>query len=157
MFTNRNDEKNWQTGITIKVHTNHDGVWATSVVLKSIAACLRSSGDLPSSHWGKPQKLNRSHFEWTTKSLLWYPYRCVDQKATSVTAAEFFCAVISSNLYVPANSAVVHSWNTRFEQFFYHLSFKKSCVFLWFSIQPDFSEHFSLKFCTSDSNPPGKC
>ena len=119
-------------------------------------ACAHQ-GDLPSSHWGKPQKLNRSHFEWTTKSLLWYPYRCVDQKATSVTAAEFYCAVISSNLYVPANSAVVHSWNTRFEQFFYHLSFKKSCVFLWFSIQPDFSEHFSLKFCTSDSNPPGKC
>ena len=108
-------------------------------------ACAHQ-GDLPSSHWGKPQKLNRSHFEWTTKSLLWYPYRCVDQKATSVTAAEFYGAVISSNLYVPANSAVVHSWNTRFEQFFYHLSFKKSCVFLWFSIQPDFSEHFSLKF-----------
>ena len=37
------------------------------------------------------------------KSSLWHPFRCVDWKATSVTAAEFNGFVIPSNLYVPVN------------------------------------------------------
>ena len=51
------------------------------------------------------------------KSLLWYPFRCVEWKVTSVTAAEFCGAVILSDLHVPVNSAVAHSKNTRLEQF----------------------------------------
>ena len=35
---NRNDEKYNQTGITVKIHTNHDGVRATAIMLRSIAA-----------------------------------------------------------------------------------------------------------------------
>ena len=35
---NRNDQKYSQTGITFSVHTNHDSVKATAIVLKSIAA-----------------------------------------------------------------------------------------------------------------------
>ena len=44
---NRNDEKNSQTGLTVKVHSNHDSVRATAIVLRSIAAS--SSCDLWSS------------------------------------------------------------------------------------------------------------
>ena len=42
------------------------------------------------------------------KSFLYYPSQRVERKATSVTAAEFYGAVIPSDLYVPLNSAVVH-------------------------------------------------
>ena len=35
---NRNDEKYNQTGITVKIHTNHAGVRATAITLRSIAA-----------------------------------------------------------------------------------------------------------------------
>ena len=31
-----------QTGITVKMHTNHDGVWATAIMLRSIAASSSS-------------------------------------------------------------------------------------------------------------------
>ena len=47
---------------------------------------LAHHGDLRSSQWGKPQELNRPPFEWKNKSLLGYPFRCVEWKATSVTA-----------------------------------------------------------------------
>ena len=35
---NRNYEKYYQTGIAVKIHTNHDGVRATAIMLRSIAA-----------------------------------------------------------------------------------------------------------------------
>ena len=60
--------------------------------------------DLQSLQWWKPQKLHRSPFKWTTKSLLWYPFQCIECKATSITAGEFYGAVIPSNLDIPVNS-----------------------------------------------------
>ena len=36
----RNDEKYNQTGLTVKIHTKNDGVRATAIMLKSIAASL---------------------------------------------------------------------------------------------------------------------
>ena len=36
----RNDEKYSQTGITVKIHTNHAGVRASAIKLRSIAANL---------------------------------------------------------------------------------------------------------------------
>ena len=35
---NKNYEKYNQTGIAVKIHTNHDGVRATAIMLRSIAA-----------------------------------------------------------------------------------------------------------------------
>ena len=35
---NRNDEIYNQTGVTVKIHTNYDGVRATAIMLRSIAA-----------------------------------------------------------------------------------------------------------------------
>ena len=66
--------------------------------------------NLRSSQSRKPQKLHRPPFEWTTKSLHWYPFWCVVWKATLVTAAKFYGAVIPSNLYFLVNSAVVRSF-----------------------------------------------
>ena len=34
----KNDEKYNQTGLTVKIHTNHDGARATEIMLRSIAA-----------------------------------------------------------------------------------------------------------------------
>ena len=47
---------------------------------------LAHHDDLQSSQSSKPHKLHRSPFERRTRSLLWYPFRCVEWKATSVTA-----------------------------------------------------------------------
>ena len=54
--------------------------------------------DLRSSQWRKPQKLHRPLFEWT-KGLLWSPFRYAKWKATSVTAGEFYGAVIPRNFH----------------------------------------------------------
>ena len=55
------------------------------------------------SQWRKLQKLHQPPFEWTSKSLLWYPFRCDEWKATSLTAEEYYSTVIASNLHVPVN------------------------------------------------------
>ena len=106
---NRNDEKYNQTGITVKIHTNHAGVRATAITLKSIAASSpwRSSVIAVKQASGTTSAALRVK----NKSLLWYPFRCVEWK---VTTAEF-CR-IPSDLHVSVNSAVIHSKNTRLEQ-----------------------------------------
>ena len=50
---------------------------------------LAHHGDIWSSLGNKHQKLHRPPFKWTTRSLLWYPFRFVEWKAKSVTTAEF--------------------------------------------------------------------
>ena len=75
---------NWHS---CKLHTNYDGVRATAIYWGP--SPLAHHGDLRSSQWSKPQKLHRPPFEWTTKRLLWYPFRCYEWRAGSVTAAEF--------------------------------------------------------------------
>ena len=73
-------------------------------MLRSIAA----SSSWQSSVIAMEQELNRLPFEWKNKSFLWLSFQCVEWKATSVTAAEFYGAVIPSDLHVLVNSAVVH-------------------------------------------------
>ena len=117
---------------------------------------LAHHDDLWSSQWSKPQELHRPPFEWKNKSLLWYPFRCVEWKVTSVTAAEFCGAVIPSDLHVPVNSAVVHSKNTRLEQFVFYLVMWKTRVFLWAIIRLKFTENFTSRFCIRDLKTSGK-
>ena len=109
---------------------------------------LAHHGDLRSSKRSKPQELHRLPFEWKNKSLLWYPFRCVEWKVTSVTAAEFCGAVIPSDLHVPVNSAVVHSKNTRLEQFvFYLVMWKNSRVFMSHnSAEVHWTFHFKILY-----------
>ena len=126
---NRNDEKYNQTGIIVKIHTNHDGVWANMIMLKSIA--VRLSWRSPVITVKQASKATSAALRVKNKSSFWYPFRCVEWKVTSATAAEFCGAVIPSDLHVPVNSAVVHLKNTRLEQFvFYLVMWKNSRVFM---------------------------
>ena len=117
---------------------------------------LAHHGDLRSSKRSKPQELHRLPFEWKNKSLLWYPFRCVEWKVTSVTAAEFCGAVIPSDLHVPVNSAVVHSKTLALNSLFSTLSCEKTRVFLWAIIRLKFTEHFTSRFCIRDLKTSGK-
>ena len=129
---NRNDEKYNQTGIIVKIHTNHDGVWANMIMLKFIAA--RSSWRSPVITVKQASETTSAALRVKNKSLLWYPFRCVEWKVTSVTTAKFCTAVIPSDFHVPVNSAVVHSKNTRLAQFvFYLVMWKNSRVFMSWS------------------------
>ena len=143
---NRNDEKYNQTGITVKMHSNHDGVCANTIMLKSIAARLS---------WRSPVIIVKQASVTTSaalrvknKSFLWYPFRCVEWKVTWVTAAEFCRAVIPSDLHVPVNSAVVHSKYTRLEQFvFYLVMWKNSRVFMSHnSAEVHWTFHFKILY-----------
>ena len=140
----RNDEKYNQTGITVKIHTNHDGVWVNMIMLKLIAA--PSSRQCPAITVKQASETTSAALRVKNKSLLWYPFRCVEWKVTSVTAAEFCGAVIPSDLHVPVNSAVVHSKNTRLEQFvFYLVMWKNSRVFMSHnSAEVHWTFHFEL-------------
>ena len=143
-----------QTGITVKIHTNHAGVRATAITLRSIAVCSswRSSVIAVKQASGT----TTAPFEWKNKSLLWYPFRCVEWKVTSVTAAEFCGAVIPSDLHVPVNSAVVHSKTLALNSLFSTLSCEKTRVFLWAIIRLKFTEHFTSRFCIRDLKTSGK-
>ena len=109
-------------------------------MLQSIAASSAHHGNLRSSQWSKPRKLNRPPFEWRTNHLLYYP----------------FLWVIPSNLYVPVSSAGLRSWCTSLEQLFSNCHVKKTRVFLWASVRLDFTELFTFRFCIRDLKTPGK-
>ena len=133
---NRNDDKYNQTGLTVEIHTNHDGVRAIAIMLRSIAASLS---------WRSPvievkQASHRPPFQWKNKSFLWYSFQCLERKATSVTAAEFYGAVIPSHLHVPVNSAVVHSWYPRLEQFVKKLAWFYEPQFGWILLNISLSD-----------------
>ena len=81
-----------------------------------------------------------------TKSLLWYPFRCVEREATSVTEAEYYEAVIPSNLYVPVNSAVVYTYNMALSSLLSTCHVKKTRKLLWVLIRPEFKEYLIFKF-----------
>ena len=91
---NRDDEKDSQTGITFEIHTNDDGVRATAIMLRSMRLAIssyRSEASLRI-YIGRPsiEQLKR---------LRWYPFQCVEWKATSVTATQFYGAFIPRNLH----------------------------------------------------------
>ena len=73
-------------------------------MLRSIAASL--SWRSPVIALKQALELHQTPFEWATKSLLWSDILSDAWKATWVTAAETYSAVIPSNLHVLANSAV---------------------------------------------------
>ena len=77
---NRNDEKYNQTDITVKIHTNHGGVWANMIMLKSIAT--RSSRLSLVITIKLASETTSATFRVKNKSLLWYPFRWVEWKVT---------------------------------------------------------------------------
>ena len=108
-------------------------------MLRSIAASL--SWRSPVIALKQALELHWTPFEWATKSLLWSDILSDAWKATWVTAAETYSAVIPSNLHVLVNSAVaIH--NTRLAQFVF---VKEPASFY----EPQFSRN-SLNISLSD-------
>ena len=65
------------------------------------------------------------------KSLLWHPSRCVEWKATSVTAAEFYGAVILNDLHVPGWIRLSFIYETfALNSLFLLVMWKNLCVFM---------------------------
>ena len=110
---------------------------------------LAHHGDIWSSLGNKHQKLHRPPFEWTTRSLLWYPFRFVEWKAKSVTTAEF-----NGDLTLVTGAIFMFLWiqlslihiTHALSNLFLLLSSKKTCVLLWATVRSDFTEYFNFGF-----------
>ena len=102
---NWNNAKYSQSGITVKIHTNHDGVRATAIMLRSNAA---SSGIATEASFTGEISSTASRVNNQELALMSLPMRWV-MKATSITATEFYGSVIPSNLYVLVNEWVASS------------------------------------------------
>ena len=74
---NMNYKKYNERGITVKIHINHDGV--------------RCIGPSRLFYHDDLKKLHCPPFKWTSKSLLWYPFWCVESISVTCPAAKFFC------------------------------------------------------------------
>ena len=138
----RNDEKCNQTGITVKIHTNHDGVWANMIMLKSIAT--RSS-------WRSPVITVKQASE-TTSAALRVKKACSDILSDALSrkshqSLQFFGAVIRLSFIQKALD--LHS-------LFSTLSYEKTRVFLWAIIRLNFTSHFTPRFCIRDLKTSGK-
>ena len=115
---------------------------------------LAHHGDLRSSQWSKPQKLHRPHRK--NKSLLWYPFKCVEWKVTSVIGPSF--AALSSQaifMFRWIRLSLIQK-TLALNSLFSTLSCEKTRVFLWAIIRLKFTEHFTLRFCIRDLKTSGK-
>ena len=90
-----------------KANTNHDGVKATAIMLGSIAAI--SSGRSPVIAVEQAPEITSDALRGITEelALISFPMRRMEGHIS--TAAEFYGAVILSNLRIAMNSTVVHS------------------------------------------------
>ena len=93
-------------------------------------------------------KLNRLPFEWTTKIFLWFDIFSdgVEWKATSDQQPSF-TALLSRAIFM-------YSW-IWLSLFIHHTSWAvcfcdRTCVFLWTTIQSEFTEHFTFTLCIRD-------
>ena len=93
---------------------------------------LAHLGDLRSSPKSKLQILHHLPFKSTTKSLLWYPFRCVELKARSVYTAkkeEKKC------------DPLLHTWTTSALSLYIVCLFVLFCLFLFrFAVEIFFAE-----------------
>ena len=109
---------------------------------------LAHHDNLRSSQWSKPQNFNRPPFGWTTtttKSLPWYPFRCVEWKATLVTEAEFYAVIPGIFIFLWIRLLFIHKTHALSSLFSnYHLI--KLAIFYEFQ-----SGRISLNVSLSDS------
>ena len=89
-------------------------------------------------------------FVWTTKSLLWCPFRCVEWWRPHQSLQPSFTALSSRVICMFRWFRLSFFRKTRLEQFVYYLLCGKTCVLLWATIRPDFTEHFTSTFCNRD-------
>ena len=87
---------------------------------------LTHHGILWSLRWRKPQKLHWSPFEWTSKSLLWYRFRCVAWKSRQPS----FTALSSREIFIFLWIRLSLIYKTHaLSSFFFQLSRIKAWVF----------------------------
>ena len=95
-------KKYCQTGTTVQIRTNHDGVKVTAIMLRSIAASLS---------WRSPVIAVKQASETKSATLLVNNEELVliilSDALIRRPQSQFYGAVILRNLYVPLNSAFV--------------------------------------------------
>ena len=147
-----NDEKCNQTGLTVKIHTKNDGVRATAIMLRSIAASLS---------WRSPvievkQASHRPPFQWKIRpfsdilsnALRGRPHQSLQPSFTALSSRAIFMFRWIRLSFIQKTLALNSLFST--------LSCEKTHVFLWAIIRLKFTEHFTSRFCIRDLKTSGK-
>ena len=90
---------------------------------------LTHHGDLRSSQWSKPQELHRLPFGWKNKSL--------QPRFTALSFRSIFMSWWVRLSFIDKTLAL--------NSFFFFFSYEISCVFLWATIGPNFTETKKLQ------------
>ena len=146
---NRNDEKYNQTGIIVKIHTNHDGVWANMTMLKFVAA--RSS-------WRSPVITVKQPSETTSAALRVKKIRACSDILSDALSGKSHLSLQPSFAALSSRAIFMFRWirlsfiqNTlALNSLFSTLTCEKTRVFLWATIRLKFTEHFTSRFYIRD-------
>ena len=118
--------------------------------------CLAHHGDLQSLQWSKPQELHWPPFKRKNKSLLWYPFRCSEWKATSESLQPSFTVLSSWAIFMFwwIRLSFIHK-TLALNSLFSTCHMKKLVCF-----NEPHSGHFSVNipfsFCIGDKKPTGR-
>ena len=115
---------------------------------------LTHHGVLWSLRWRKPQKLHWSPFEWTSKSLLWYRFRCVAWKSrqpsfTALSSREIF-------IFLWIRLSFIHKTHA-LSSFFFPVVTNKSLGVFVCRDSAGFHWIFHLQVLHVDQKASGKC
>ena len=104
---NRNEKKYSQSGINVIIHTNHDGVRATAIKLRSNVASSEITSEASIRNYiDRPSSEQRRACSDVLSDAL-----SGEDHISHCNRVLRLCHL--SNLHVPVNSAVVHSLNPR--------------------------------------------
>ena len=108
---------------------------------------LAHRGDLQSLQWSKPQGIHWPPLKWENKSLVWYPFRCSEWKATSESLQLTFTVLSSRAIFTFwwIQLSFIHK-TLALNSLFSTCHVKKLACFY----EPQFS-HFSVNIPFSDS------
>ena len=137
-------EKYSQTGITVKMHTNHDGVRATAIMLRSIAAS--SSSRSPVIALKKASEITSTALRVNKElALISFPMLWVEGHISHSRLVLGRCHPQQPSCSRKFGSL---SFIKRLVQFVFVAW--NPCLFLWATIRPDFTEHFNFRFYIGD-------
>ena len=141
---NRNDEIYNQTGVTVKIHTNYDGVRATAIMLRSITA---------SSPWWCPVIVVKQASD-TASAVLRVKKRASSDILPDALSARPHQSLQPSFKTLSTRAIFMFQWIRRsfihktlaLKSLFFTRYVTKICVFLWATIWPNITEHFAFRF-----------
>ena len=79
--------------------------------------------------WLAQRSSVKQAFEWTTKSLLWCPYWCIEWWRAHQSLQPSFTALLSQAIFILRRIRLSFIRKTHLELFVFYLSFEKTCVF----------------------------